>query len=145
MVWSTMSANGSLTATGVLLWCPPQRTLDKAFSWKTRRHRESKCGVYFVHRNTVAKINATVSWRSISRGKSYRNAPLSPGITPERVAGISDVVLHSLNARNILLIALSLPKKASLCLRVSSEAGGESLRNASRRRRAMPATIQLPE
>jgi hypothetical protein len=34
-----MSANGSLTATGVLLWCPPQRTLDKAFSWKAQRLR----------------------------------------------------------------------------------------------------------
>ncbi len=36
---------------------------------------------------------------------------LSPGIAPERVAGISEAVLRILNTRNILL--------SSLCLRAS--------------------------
>jgi hypothetical protein len=44
----------------------------------------------------------------------------SLGITPERVAGISDAVLRSSNTRNIRL--------SSRCFRVSSAAGGESLR-----------------
>ena len=44
----------------------------------------------------------------------------SLGITPERVAGISDAVLRSSNTRNIRL--------SSRCFRVSSAAGGETKR-----------------
>jgi hypothetical protein len=43
-------------------------------SSSSQRHREEKnekrkCGVYFVHGNTVAIINATVSWRKAERGR----------------------------------------------------------------------------
>jgi hypothetical protein len=38
-------------------------------------------------------------------------SPLSLGMTPERVAGISDAVLRSLNARNISsLLGVSVPQ-----------------------------------
>ena len=50
------------------------------------QRRKCKCGVYFVHGNTVAKINATVSWRGKQpeRGEVLFvvPSPLSPGITP---------------------------------------------------------------
>jgi hypothetical protein len=56
---------------------------------------------------------------------NFTQAPtLSPPMAPERVAGISDAVRRSLNARNILF-----PEPVewdSPCFRASSEAGGKS-------------------
>jgi hypothetical protein len=55
---------------------------NRKASLEARRHREEKkkykCSVYFVHGNTVAKKNATVSWRGKQpEGGEVFHPPLS--------------------------------------------------------------------
>jgi hypothetical protein len=88
MVWSTMSANGSLTATGVLLWCPPQRTLDKAFSWKAQRipyHRENVAEFSFG--STRAKNSATPLEGGYRGGGEVRIVKSPPLACPDHACG----------------------------------------------------------
>ena len=53
---------------GVLLWCPPQRTLDIAFSWKPQSTQRSIVVLISVPRVHGTEINATTCSNNIYRG-----------------------------------------------------------------------------
>jgi hypothetical protein len=90
--------------------------------------RKSKCGVYFVHGNTVAKINATVSWRKIKRGRRgfvcYSSSSFSWNFS-RRGCGNFD---HGIPVGEMPATLASL-LLSSRCLCASSEAGGKSFQD----------------
>jgi hypothetical protein len=84
-------------------------------SLETPRHREENAmWRLFSPRKYRGQNKRHPSWRKTRGGGEVMcvvPSPPSLGITPERVAGISDAVLRILNARNILFFSVSPAKR----------------------------------
>jgi hypothetical protein len=99
------------------------KTLTTRFARDTEtqscHERKYKCGVYFVHAGTRDQNKRHGFLKEYVEGEELIIPPLSPGMAPRNRCGIF----------NSGTPELQIPQHffSSLCLRASSEAGGESL------------------
>ncbi len=106
-----------------MILLPKREDLPPA-SLETQRHREFKCGVYFAHVGTHGQNIRHGFLKEYVEGEELSIIPpLSRGIAPRNRGGIFNSGTPELQMPPHSLLAFC----PSLCLRVSSEAGGESL------------------